>query len=159
MTKTYAPPHPPHEMILMICINNVDITKIHCFMKYSVCFQIVVGKLSRIFCLKAEPYTSIPSDLSHMDSGDSEMRGAYELGFDSPGGKTSMEKTLEDIRHYVKLCSARVVEPQPSFPSHRELVINEWHQVALVVDRLMFVTFTVVTAVVTVTILGHSLNR
>lgn len=121
--------------------------------------KLCLGRLSRIFCLRPDMYTSIPSDLSTLDNGASELRTADELGLDSSGRRTNaMEATLEDIRKYLKICASKTteVQPTPGFSSHRELVINEWHEVAMVIDRFMCLLYVMVTVLMIIFVFSHS---
>ena len=111
-----------------------------------------MGRLSRILCLKPDMYTSVPTDVSLHNGGASELRTADELGLEShqPSSLTpnTVEATLEDIRRYLRVCAAKASEPTTptaNFRPHQELVVQEWHQVALVLDRVLFIVYVVLT--------------
>ncbi len=126
-------------------------------------FQLLLGKVRRILCLQAAPYNAVPTDVAFTDA-TSELSydpPARELDNTGPLGKThtlALEKVLREIRSYLKDLSARDQSEfalRAAMPSHRQLVLNEWHQVALVVDRLMFCIYTLITIFVTIIVCSH----
>lgn len=62
----------------------------------------------------------------------------------------ALEQTLDEIRRYLRVLANKSNSnelQQMAAPSHRELVVGEWHQVALVVDRLSFLLFLFITVI------------
>jgi len=69
---------------------------------------------------------------------------------------SSLEQTLGDIRSYLRLLAAAARSdavggvPQGSGPSHRDLVVGEWQRVAVVIDRVSFMLFSLISIIVTI---------
>ena len=115
-------------------------------------------KLSKLVCIAAEPYTAVPADLAFEETtAERELldmnNGSSEQRLSGADNKPTLEKTLEDIRRYLRLVAARsVVSPQLS---HRQLVSQEWHHVTRVIDRLFFISFLLLTIVITIAMYAH----
>ena len=67
---------------------------------------------------------------------------------------SSSFQVLDEIRRYLKQLSGNQ-NPPSDMPSHQQLLMEEWHMVALVVDRILFWLFLVVTVIVTIAIMSH----
>ena len=123
-------------------------------------FQIFLGRLSRWMCLAGAPYTALPqSDLAPRDDNPSQLRVDSELGDIGPLPRSptlALEKTLDEIRRYLRMCANQMTAAELTQQvSHKQLVLNEWHQLALVIDRLMFWGFTLITILVTISMYAH----
>jgi len=74
---------------------------------------------------------------------------------------SSLEQTLSDIRCYLRLLAAAagsngdVGVRQRAGESHRDLVVGEWQRVALVIDRVSFVLFSLISIIVTIALYSH----
>lgn len=73
----------------------------------------------------------------------------------------AVEQTLDEIRRYLRVLAmaseAAAVESKDqlhdgSIASHRDLVVNEWQRIALVIDRLSFGFFLIVSIIVTISL-------
>ena len=127
-------------------------------------FQIFLnGFVNRIVLVKNPAYTAIPADAAvEENTAYRELRDRAGAGADParddplPRSPTmAIEKTLDEIRLYLRYLAAKAEIPEKSAP-HRELVLNEWHQVALVIDRWLFAILFFVSFVVTIALYGHS---
>ena len=49
-------------------------------------------------------------------------------------------QVLDEIRQYLKICASKAPALEP-VQTHRQIVLNEWRQLALVVDRLLFCVY------------------
>jgi len=80
---------------------------------------------------------------------------------DQANDSSTLEQTLSDIRGYLRLLAAQtrsdvdVGVRQGAGLSHRDLVIGEWQRVALVIDRVSFVLFTLISVIVAVVLYGQ----
>ena len=92
-----------------------------------------------------------PVELANAAAGD--FSADRELFDDTPLPKSptmALDKTLDEIRRYLRLCAAKMTQPESSMMfSHRQIIVNEWHQFALVLDRLLFIAFLFITLVTT----------
>ena len=92
-----------------------------------------------------------PVELGNASSSD--FSADRELFDDTPLPKSptmALDKTLDEIRRYLRLCAAKMTQPESSMMfSHRQIIVNEWHQFALVLDRLLFIAFLFITLVTT----------
>ncbi|KAI0213258.1 Acetylcholine receptor subunit beta [Lamellibrachia satsuma] len=114
---------------------------------------VFLGRLSRLLCVPAEPYTRLPRNV------DAELdMTPFPYDTDPPattdaapaGGKDrALEATLDDIRKYLRICAAHATSGGET-GSHHQVVLNEWIQMARVVDRLLFAIFFVITLFVTI---------
>ena len=95
---------------------------------------------------------SLPAGSAGDTSGPAELMVEQELTPSDP--KLAMQKTLEDIRRYLQLLSAKASDKE-GMSSHRQSVLAEWHQVATVVDRLCCVMYFVITLLITAVFYGH----
>jgi len=79
----------------------------------------------------------------------------------SPSSSPTQEQILSDIRNYLRLLTAAagsdgdVGVRQGAGPSHRDLVVGEWQRVALVIDRVSFVLFSLISIIVTIALYAH----
>jgi len=138
--------------------------------------QIFLGRLSRLMCVRVRPYTSSsPKDVaSAVEAEDArrELQGmlaAEPRSISSDGGGGAMggsaprprsptlaiEKTMDEIRLYLRYLATKS-ETTGEVAPHSELVMNEWLQVALVVDRLAFWIFLFVSVITTIAIYGRA---
>ena len=111
--------------------------------------QVFLGRLSRLLCVPAEPYTRLPrADDADLDMSpfpyDSEPPTTDAASAATAGSDRALEATLQDIRKYLKVCAARATSGGDS-SSHHQVVLNEWIQLARVVDRLLFAVFLAIT--------------
>ena len=111
-----------------------------------------LGRLSRLLCVPAEPYTRLPrADDADLDMSpfpyDSEPPTTDAASAATAATDRALEATLQDIRKYLKVCAARATSGG-DFSGHHQVVLNEWIQLARVVDRLLFVVFFTVTIAV-----------
>jgi len=80
---------------------------------------------------------------------------------ESSSSSANLEQTLSDIRDYLRLLAAAagsdgyVGVRQGSGASHRDLVVDEWQRVALVIDRVSFVLFSLISVIVTIALYAH----
>jgi len=119
------------------------------------CFQIFLGPLSRVCCVSAVPYCPVS-----VDHGSYQREPSYDLELDlDPAAdidhhqRPSLEQTLSDIRSYLRLLAAAArtdAVRQGAEPSHRDLVVGEWQHVAVVIDRVSFIVFSLVSVIVTI---------
>lgn len=122
-------------------------------------FQIFLGKLRRLVCIKAESYSAVPSETYAR----SELPVERELTApdeELPRSPTlALEKVLGDIRLYLKQLNSQQFNSQQQrqevTPSHRQLVVSEWLQVAAVLDRIFFIIYIILSVVITVAVLSH----
>ena len=122
--------------------------------------------------MSALPYIPVPLD--HSGSGPRRSVDHHRELFDlepdvdrrSPAAESSsssatLEQTLSDIRDYLRLLvtAARsdgdVGARQGAGPSHRDLVIGEWQRVAVVIDRVSFTLFALISTIVTIALYSH----
>ena len=62
----------------------------------------------------------------------------------------AIETTLEEIRKYLRILAAQATSASGGGGSHQQLVLNQWIQLAQVIDRMLFVVFLVITLLVTI---------
>lgn len=106
-------------------------------------------------CMRGEVYSSVPNnDLSDQAA---DLRiDAEIMSTDTPLPRSqtlALEKTLDEIRRYLRILSTKPVTSlmnEPVTTPHRQIVLNEWHQLALVIDRLMFWTFLALSVLISV---------
>ncbi|KAK2156413.1 hypothetical protein LSH36_214g04021 [Paralvinella palmiformis] len=140
-------------LAINMCMRDPKYSKVPGWMRW-----IFIMKLSKVVCIAAEPYTAVPADLAFEENtAERELldlnNGTSEQHRSNADSKPAMERTLEDIRRYLRLVAARtVVNPQLN---HRQLVSQEWHQVTRVIDRLLFVSFLLLTMVITIAMYAH----
>lgn len=109
---------------------------------------VFLGRLSRLLCVPAEPYTRLP----HGDDADLDMSPfPYDSEPTTDAASAAhrdraLDATLQDIRKYLKICAAQATSGGDS-GSHHQVVLNEWIQLARVVDRLLFVVFLTITVI------------
>lgn len=130
--------------------------------KLNLMFQVFLGKLTRWLCIRGDVYTSIPSNDEALFDGSNATelptagrgRGLdKELTDDTPLPKSptlAIEKTLDEIRRYLRICAAKTALPEQPVASHKQIVINEWHLVALVLDRVAMLFFVLLTAFIAI---------
>ena len=114
-------------------------------------------------------YSSLPTnDQSGMDgtfdevvttSGSSprDLRVDQELQDTSPLPKSptlAIEKTMDEIRRYLRICAAKATLPEP-VQSHRETVLNEWHLLTLIIDRMLFYLFFILNIIMAIGMFSH----
>lgn len=133
---------------------------------------IFLTKLNRLVCVSQDLYTALPAEIAVEESNaarelanikDNDFLGTGGGGGGGGGGLDgggshsggTMERTLDEIRRYLRLLAARSGAPEIA-PTHRELVVSEWRQVARVIDRLMFYVFLIITVIVTIALYSHS---
>ena len=111
--------------------------------------QVFLGRLSRLLCVPAEPYTRLPRNL---DDAELDMT-PFPYDTDPPATRDAapaddkdraLEATLDDIRKYLRIC-ARHATSGGETGSHHQVVLNEWIQLARVIDRLLFAIFLTIT--------------
>jgi len=72
---------------------------------------------------------------------------------------STLEQTLAEIRHYLRQLAAAAGTDgdadsrQGAGPSHSDLVVGEWQHVALVIDRVSFALFSLISVIVTIAML------
>jgi len=126
--------------------------------------------LSRLCCVSALSYSPVLGDDG--DSGTSGRPGRRQrelrdleperpddLDHHNPSSASSssanLEQTLSDIRNYLRLLTAApgsdgdIGVRQGAGMSHHDLVVGEWQRVALVIDRLSFMLFSLISVIVT----------
>ncbi|CAD5121048.1 DgyrCDS9589 [Dimorphilus gyrociliatus] len=127
----------------------------------NLCRKLFLGKLRTLFCVRKFQY--LPVDSSGVNSMSRTMINADDL-FDNealPRSPTlSLEKTLEDIRKYLRVCAQLQNNPQASnnnenATSHKELVDNEWNQLTTVLERLFFCFYIVFNVILSIALLSH----
>jgi hypothetical protein len=134
--------------------------------------QLLFGFLSRSLCVESVQYAHVPTDGGgiyrerqsadrlHTNAKDARYHDGDDVDLSSSaasqhvGQPMALEQTLEEIRRYLRVLANKPdlyeqQQQQSAMPSHRELVVGEWHQVALIVDRLSFYMFTFITIVCT----------
>lgn len=126
-----------------------------------------LGRLSRLMCIRMRRYAEpVAFTVEHSTGNDqtAEFRDLLPESTQNDGRKDAdataknLEKTMDDIRRYLRLLSSKsetTVAGHHVTP-HSELVQNEWHQLALVIDRLMFFIFLFITVLTTIVMYGHS---
>lgn len=126
-----------------------------------------LGRLSRLMCIRMRRYAEpVAFTVEHSTGNDqtAEFRDLLPEPTQNDGRKDAdataknLEKTMDDIRRYLRLLSSKsetTVAGHHVTP-HSELVQNEWHQLALVIDRLMFFVFLFITVLTTIVMYGHS---
>lgn len=134
---------------------------------------VFLGRLSRVMCVKVRPYmSSHPNDVastveaqdarrelqgmlseSHGKSSDGEAQGGISALARS--SNLTIEKTMEEIRLYLRYLVTKS-ETTGNVAPHSELVMNEWLQVALVIDRLTFWIFLFISVITTLAIYGRA---
>lgn len=145
----------------------------HPCMCLCVVLQVFLGRLSRVMCVKVRPYmSSHPNDVastveaqdarrelqgmlseSHGKSSDGEAQGGISALARS--SNLTIEKTMEEIRLYLRYLVTKS-ETTGNVAPHSELVMNEWLQVALVIDRLTFWIFLFISVITTLAIYGRA---
>lgn len=136
---------------------------------------IFLGRLSRLCCVSATPYSPmLTADYESRGSGRParRRRELFDLEpepTDDPDRRhkqsatpsSTLEQTLADIRTYLGHLAAAagtdgdVDSRQGAGPSHRDLVVGEWQRVALVIDRVSFALFSLISIVVTIALYRH----
>jgi len=113
-------------------------------------------------CVSTAPYSPVYTvDRESRTSTGRRRRERFDLEHAEPADdvdrhKPTLEETLGDIRVYLRHLAAAAGTDggddvrQGSGPSHRDLVIGEWQRVALVVDRVSFALFALISVVVTI---------
>jgi len=118
------------------------------------------------------PYTPVPLDHPGSDPQRSvdHHRELFDLEPDvdrrhptseSSTSSSTLEQTLSDIRNYLRLLATAagsngdVGARQRAGPSHRDLVIGEWQRVAVVIDRVSFTLFALISTIVTIALYSH----
>jgi len=118
---------------------------------------IFLTKLNKLVCLNAEPYTALPVDLIVEETSAerelSDMRNGSNSGVSPVGEKSALEQTMNDIRSYLRLLAVRSTSGIQQ--SHQELVTQEWQQVARVIDRLLFISFLILTIIISIAMYAH----
>ncbi len=61
-------------------------------------------------------------------------------------------QVLDEIRQYLKVCASKAPPIEP-VKTHRECVLNEWRQLGLVVDRVLFCIYIIISVLVAVVML------
>ena len=126
--------------------------------------QIFLGKLSRLLCVPAERYVSIPTDDTDGTSATLNPSGLTidpDIGLTvpkaelTPSADTNMEKTLQEIREYLRLLTAKAVSPI-EVHSHKENIQGEWLQFTIVLDRMLLVMYLLLTFLITAVMYGRS---
>jgi hypothetical protein len=136
---------------------------------------VCLGWLGKLCCVSAGSYTALHShehrprqleeggSLEHHSTSASNSTSDPAAHVASSSGSSSsgasLEKTMEDIRRYLRVLATKpdsVAMDQESLPSHRELVVNEWQRVALVIDRVSFGLFLFVSIAITMALYGRS---
>ena len=104
-------------------------------------------------CMSRDTYSALP--LGELEPSFDTRRDSVDL-YNRPEStaaagdtKQATEKLLEEIRDYLKACATKRNE---AAPSHRELIINEWRQLAFVLDRTVFFVYIVMILVATIII-------
>jgi len=129
--------------------------------------QVFLGVVSRMVCVKPTSYTPISYTPAFEDNETqreltdaSEMnRGYGAAGAESSGGSggttpttrgptMAIEKTMEEIRRYLRVLAVRSDQSGQGEP-HRALVMTEWRQLAMVVDRVFFYLFLILSIIIT----------
>ena len=115
--------------------------------------SLFLQRMGRLCCVPREAYTSVPSEPRDVDLS---MRLDEETNIPLPQSPTlALEKVLEEIRNYMKMAATRANSPDDTLMSHQQLIVNEWHQLALIFDRLLFWCYVVVSVLVTIVMMSH----
>jgi len=136
-----------------------------------------LGWVSRLCCVSTPSYSPVSSldddghpvghqqrelyDLQPDSAADVDRRIHSTVASSSSSSSASLEQTLSDIRQYLRLLAAAaggggdVGSRQGSLSSHRDLVVGEWQRVALVIDRVSFVLFSLISVIVTIALYAH----
>lgn len=126
-----------------------------------------LNKIGRWLCLPMESYVPLATDVAVEESlANRELQQTLhrdsEDGAPSPLPRSptlALEKTLEEIRQYLRLLTAQKktteLRGEADFTPLRQLVTNEWHHLALVIDRLTFWVLFVIFVIVTIAMYAH----
>jgi len=133
--------------------------------------KVLLGKVKAMCCIRQTGYNTITLVDSGHSTEASGLRASesimteQELEMPLPKSQTmALDRVLDDIRMYLRDLSGRGPSNGnqaassmgiPNMPSHQELLLEEWRLLALVIDRVMFWLFLVITVIVSLAILSH----
>ncbi|ELU13980.1 hypothetical protein CAPTEDRAFT_199133 [Capitella teleta] len=123
---------------------------------------IFIFKVGPWLCVRRESYTPLATEVAIDDAmADRELEESLGTNTSSPLPRSptlALEKTLDEIRQYLRiLASNRGAGAQQSINelSHKQLVLNEWIHLALVIDRLAFWCLLITSAIVALALYVH----
>ena len=129
--------------------------------------KIFLQTCAKFLCVKQGGYRSIPSaDLqAGFDANADEFsqvftddNNANEVNSDSfsRSPTLALEKTLEEIRKYLRQLADKERSPQQqNTVSHAQLIQSEWQRLGDVMDRLAFWSYALTTFLMTVVLIGY----
>lgn len=126
--------------------------------------RIFLGKLKSVLCVRKFHYIPVDGSVTSGNTIGRSIINSDDLQFDNetlPRSPTlSLEKTLEDIRKYLRISAQLQSNPQASnnnenASSHKELVDNEWNQLTTVLERICFCFYIVFNVILSIALLSH----